>query len=190
MRANKPVGLLERVDADGDNGLIHVVVDTPAKSSAKFKYDRDLGCFRLSRLLPAGLMFPYNFGSIPDTSADDGDALDVMLLVDTPLFVGCLVNARIVGVLEACQGNDRSIRNDRLLGVPVTEVNDPPIHDLVDIADRILADIERFFVTYNEASGRRFTPIGRAGANAAMRAVRAGQRRYSETSRRAHKGVT
>ena len=74
--------LLQRIDPDAGDGLIRVIGDTPAGSSAKFKYDSALGCFRLSRLLPVGMVLPFNFGSIPKTHADDGDALDVMLLMN------------------------------------------------------------------------------------------------------------
>src|SRR4030095_62474 len=83
--------------------LVNVIIDTPRGSGSKLKLDRKHGCFRLSHILPAGHVFPFDFGSIPGTRADDGDALDVLVLVDAPTFPGCLVAARLIGVLTAKQ---------------------------------------------------------------------------------------
>jgi hypothetical protein len=77
---------------------VHVVIDTPAGSPNKYKFDEKLGIFRLSRVLPAGLVFPYDFGSVPGTRAADGDPLDVLVLGLPPTFPGCLITARLIGV--------------------------------------------------------------------------------------------
>src|SRR5438067_1699882 len=97
-----------------DTGLVNVVIDTPRGSRNKFKIDEKLNCFKLGRILPLGFSFPYDFGSIPGTRAEDGDALDVLLLIDEPTFAGCLVTSRLIGVIAAKQTEDRrTIRNDR-----------------------------------------------------------------------------
>jgi inorganic pyrophosphatase len=109
---------------DPDSGLVRVIVDTPAGSRNKYKFDPELGIFKISRILPAGMAFPFDFGSIPGTRAEDGDALDVMVLTDAPLFVGCLVHVRLIGVIRATQTERRtSIRNDRLVASIETPVN-------------------------------------------------------------------
>jgi inorganic pyrophosphatase len=148
---------------------VHVIVDTPAGSANKYKFDDELGVFRISRVLPAGLVFPYEFGSIPGTRADDGDPLDVVVLGLPPTFPGCLVTARLIGVLHARQvERGKSIRNDRLIGVGETPVNSSPIRGLRDLESRQLADIEHFFESYNEAQGRDFKITGRGERRAAQ----------------------
>lgn len=82
------------IPARSDDGLVHVIIDTPQGSRNKYKYDEDLHCFKLSRVLPLGMCFPHDFGSIPSTAAADGDPLDVIVLVDTPGIAGCFYSAQ------------------------------------------------------------------------------------------------
>jgi inorganic pyrophosphatase len=125
--------------------LVNVIIDTPRGSRNKFKFDEKLGCFKLSRILPAGHVFPHDFGSIPGTRGEDGDALDVLVLMDEPAFPGCLITARLIGVIVACQTEQgRTISNDRLIGVPQTLVNKPIIRELSDLGTAQLDLIEHF----------------------------------------------
>jgi inorganic pyrophosphatase len=103
---------------DKDKRLLQVIIETPAGSRNKFAFDPDQGIFALKKVLPAGMVFPYDFGFLPQTKAPDGDPIDVLLLMDEPAFPGCAVKARLVGVIEGEQldGKDR-IRNDRLVAV-------------------------------------------------------------------------
>ena len=173
--------LLERLDSTAGDGLANVVIDTPAGSPAKFKYDEKCGCYRLSRLLPQGMAFPYNFGSVPRTAAEDGDPLDVLVLAQAPLFVGCLVNVKLIGIVRAGQTESgTTIRNDRLLGTPVTPVNRALYEHIDAVAPIVLADIEHFFVSYNAAHGRKFEPLGRGGPDDALQALRDAEQRYAK----------
>src|SRR5580698_5222571 len=81
--------------------LLQVIIETPAGSRNKFAYDPDQAIFALKKVLPAGMVFPYDFGFLPQTIAPDGDPLDVLLLMDEPAFPGCAVLARLIGVIEA-----------------------------------------------------------------------------------------
>ena len=111
---------------DSDSGCINVVVDTPKHSRTKFKYDEQYGQWRLSKVLPQGAYFPFDFGFVPSTEADDGDPIDVLLIADEPTFVGCIVPCRLIGVLEAEQTEKgKTIRNDRLVAVVETPHNPP-----------------------------------------------------------------
>jgi inorganic pyrophosphatase len=149
---------------DAKSGLVNVIVDTPRGSRNKFKFDEKLGCFRLSRILPVGHSFPYDFGSIPGTRAADGDALDVLVLMDEPTFAGCLLNVKLIGVIAAKQTEKgKTIRNDRMLAVPQTSVNAPRIRRLAELGAAQLDEIEHFFISYNEVEGRRFKPFARLG---------------------------
>jgi inorganic pyrophosphatase len=149
---------------------VHVVIDTPKGSRNKYKFDPALGCFRLSRILPVGAAFPWNFGFIPGTRAADGDALDVLIVMDEPMPVGMLVTVRLIGVFTATQTQaGKTIRNDRLVGTPSTEVNPPSLRSLEELGSGVLREVEHFFESYNRAQGRKFTPRGRLGPRAAAR---------------------
>ena len=166
-----PYAALEPIDTA--TGCVRVVIDTPRGSRAKYKYDEGLGLMLVSKLLPRGAVFPYNFGFIPGTRGEDGDALDVLVMLDEPLALGCVATVRLIGVLKALQSEDgRTVRNDRLLGVVETAFNPAEIGDIAALHDRHLSEIEHFFVAYNEAHGRRFTPDGREGHAAAVTLVR------------------
>jgi inorganic pyrophosphatase len=164
---------------DDESGLVNVVIDTPRGSRNKYKVDEQLGLFKLSRILPEGHYFPFDFGSIPGTRGEDGDALDVMVLLDEPAFPGCLVQVRLIGVLTARQTEKgKTIRNDRLLAVPVTEVNKPAVRKIEDVDPARLEQLEHFFVSYNLAQGRKFRPGRPQGPKAAGRLLRAAIARF------------
>jgi len=145
---------------------VHAIVDTPKGSRHKYKFDEALGVFRLERVLGAGLVFPFNFGYIPSTLAEDGDPVDILLLMDEPAFVGCLVVARLIGVIEARQvevGATRAERNDRLVGVATQSPTHARLTALSQVAPVLLEEIEHFFVAYTTLEGKRFTPQRRGG---------------------------
>ena len=83
-----------------DEGIT-VVIETPKGSRNKYKFDENRKAFSLGKVLPAGAEFPYDFGYIPDTLAPDGDPIDVLIVMDESVFPGCLVDTRLVGVIEA-----------------------------------------------------------------------------------------
>src|SRR5689334_5416989 len=85
------------------DGLVVVVVETPQGSGNKLKFDPALGVYRLDRTLPPGMTFPCDFGFVPQTVAEDGDPLDAVVLLDTPVHPGCVVLARLIGILEVEQ---------------------------------------------------------------------------------------
>jgi inorganic pyrophosphatase len=176
--------VLARLPSRAKNGLVNVIVDTPKGSRNKFKFAQDARCFTLSRILPRGASFPYDFGSIPNTMCEDGDALDVVLLYDEPSFVGCLVVAKLIGGIAGQQTeHGATIDNDRLLAVPVTSVNPARFEHIAEVSEDVLRELEHFFVSYNEAQGRIFTPTARLDpAQADARLVDA-ERRYHHVTR-------
>src|SRR5437762_5276865 len=105
---------------DAKKAVCRAIIETPKGSRNKFDYDPDSNLFMLGGLLPEGMMFPFDFGFVPSTLAQDGDPVDIMVLMDTPAHVGCLIEVRIIGVIEAKQIEDGTTeRNDRLLGVAI-----------------------------------------------------------------------
>lgn len=177
--AAREVPLFHLPPRDPDSGLVNVVVDTPRGSPIKFKYDIENRCYKASYLLAPGMVFPFDFGSIPGTLAEDGDPLDVLILMEKPSFVGCLVPVRLLGVLEAEQTQEgRTFRNDRLIGAAEISREHRERSTLDDVPKRLLEEVERFFVFYNEDRGRVFNVVSRAGPVRALRLLDAGHRRF------------
>jgi inorganic pyrophosphatase len=168
--ASSPLELPTRKD-----GLVVVVVETPRGSGNKLKFDEELGTYRLDRVLPAGLTFPFDFGFIPRTVAEDGDPLDAIVLVDAPTFPGCVVLARVIGIVEVEQqdgGAGPWKRNDRLLAVAGGPKGHSSMRSIRDVESFRLDAIGAFFATYHRLDGDGVREIGRAGARAADAAIR------------------
>ena len=166
---------------DPESGDLNVVVDTPKASRNKYVYDEALGLFRLSGVLPAGAVFPYDFGFVPQTLGGDGDPMDVLILLDEPAFVGCLVSARLIGVIEAEQTEDgKTTRNDRLIAVSTRSHNHHDLRELDHLNANLVAEIEHFFVSYNMIKDRQFKPLGRHGAGRARGVVEEGAARHKK----------
>ncbi|WP_434415970.1 inorganic diphosphatase [Nannocystis pusilla] len=159
-------------------GDVHAVIESPAGSRSKFKWDPALETFTLHKVLPAGMAFPLEFGFIPGTKGGDGDPLDALVLTDEPTFAGCLVRARLLGVMTAEQSvaGEEPVRNDRFLAVSAASRTYEQLRRVQDISPRALADLEQFFVHYNELEGRRFRVLGMLGPEAARSLVEAGQK--------------
>ena len=155
---------------ESGTGRVHVVIDTPTGSRNKYKYDERFEAMRLSRVLPRGAVFPYDYGSIPGTMAEDGDALDVLVLQLPPSFPGCLVTVRLIGVLHAEQREGgKRIRNDRLIGVADTPVNPARLEELSALDEEELRAIEHFLKSYNAFQGREFEIKSRGDSRDATR---------------------
>jgi inorganic pyrophosphatase len=158
---------------DPESGDLNVVVETPRGSRNKFTYDPEHQLFALSGVLPAGASFPFDFGFVPSTRGEDGDPLDVLLLMDEPAFCGCLVRARLIGVIgaEQTERNGKRERNDRLIAVASKCRNHEHLRTVDDLNENLRKEIEHFFVSYNEARGKRFKPLGQHGPKTARTLV-------------------
>ncbi len=165
--------VLTELPAWGKDGMLNVVVETPKGSQNKFDYDEELELFRYGKSLPAGSQFPFDFGFVPSTRGDDGDPLDVLVLMDAPAFPGCLVAARLLGVLEAEQTerDGETTKNDRLVAVAEKSRQYRDVQALDHLAPTLLDEIEHFFVSYNEQDGKTFRPLGRSGEGRARQIV-------------------
>src|SRR6202166_1805282 len=110
------------------------IIETPRAFRNKFDYDPDSNLFKLGGVLPEGMMFPFDFGFIPSTLGDDGDPLDILVLMDAPAHVGCLIEVRIIGVITAKQVQDgKAETNDRLLGVAVHSYDHEDLASINDV---------------------------------------------------------
>jgi len=163
-------------------GELHVFIDTPKGSRNKYKYDSEYHLFKLGGVLPAGAVFPFDFGYVPSTEGGDGDPLDVLVLMDEPAFVGCLVPARLLGVIEAEQTEDgKTTRNDRLIAVAANARDHGDLQALDQLNDNLLQEIDHFFGSYNTIKGKKFTPRGRFGPDRARQVVDEGAKQFRKS---------
>ncbi len=172
------------------SGELNVIIETPKGSRNKFDYDEEFGLFKLGGVLPAGAVFPFDFGFVPSTTGGDGDPLDVLVLMDEAAFTGCLVEARLLGVIEANQTerDGETTRNDRLVAVAAAARNHRDVHSLEQLSENLLNEIEHFFVSYNEVKGKKFEPLGRFGPERAGQLIDEGVRRFRAGQRKAAAG--
>ena len=152
---------------------VPVVIETPKGSRNKFKYDPTSHMFKLSKVLPQGMMFPYDFGFIPATKGPDGDPIDVLVLMDEPTFPGCVLECRLIGILEAEQkSKHRRIRNDRLIGVAKQSLVYADIAHLADLNRAVVKQIEAFFVNYQEVRNVAVSILAHGGPERALQVLR------------------
>jgi inorganic pyrophosphatase len=152
---------------------LRVVVETPKNCRNKFAYDPELGMYTLRTVLAEGMKFPYDFGFVPQTKDEDGDPTDVLLLMDEPAFTGCIVEARIIGVIQAEQTEDgKTVRNDRVLAVATESHSHADIKSPKDLNSKMMKELEDFFVAYNKAKGKKFKLLGVKDADTAMKLIK------------------
>jgi inorganic pyrophosphatase len=131
----------------------------------------------LGGLLPEGMMFPFDFGFIPSTLGEDGDPLDILVLMDAPAHVGCLMDVRIIGIITAEQTEDGNKEtNDRLLGVAIHSYDHEDLNKIDDVSQTLLSQLEEFFVSYNKQRGKKFKVTGTGGPGRAIRFLQDGIR--------------
>jgi inorganic pyrophosphatase len=157
----------ESKDAD-----LTVIIETPKGSRNKYAYDPDERIFALRKVLPAGMAFPYDFGFVPSTLADDGDPLDVLVLMDEPAFAGCKLTCRLVGVIEGEQGDKKKPeRNDRIVAVESGNHSYARVKRIDDLGKSFEREIEEFFVNSHRLIGKQYRILALKGPAAASRCV-------------------
>jgi inorganic pyrophosphatase len=162
---------------DDDKQLLRVVVETPKGSRNKFAYNPDDHVFELKKVLPTGMAFPYDFGFVPSTEADDGDPVDVLVLMDEPAFPGCVLKCRPIGVIEGEQGDKKGReRNDRIVAVQEEAHSWADIKNIDDLGEQFCDELEEFFVNYHKLSGKEYRVLGHKGPNQARKLVKSAMR--------------
>lgn len=147
-----------------------VVIETPKGRRNKFDYDPRLEAFTLGGLLAEGLSFPFDFGFVPSTVAEDGDPIDVMVLMDEPAHVGCVLMVRLIGIIEAQQTEQgKTTKNDRLIGVAVHSYSHENVQSIGDVNKSILDQVQEFFISYNKSRGKKFKVTGVHGPSKALK---------------------
>src|ERR1700733_9935259 len=159
---------------DGD-GKIQVVIETPKGSRNKYAFDPEQRIFALKKVLPAGMTFPYDFGFVPSTKAEDGDPTDVLVLMDEPAFPGCLLKCRIIGVIEGQQGNKQECeRNDRIIALEEANHSYAHIRHVKELGKQFVRELEDFFVNYHQQDGQKYRVLDVKGPSEAQRRIQDG----------------
>ncbi|HVW21605.1 MAG TPA: inorganic diphosphatase [Opitutaceae bacterium] len=163
---------LDHISPFRSKKVLRVVIETPKGSRNKYDYDPQTRAIVLAKTLPEGMVFPFNFGFIPQTEGEDGDPLDVLVLMDEPVAPGVVVPCRIVGLMRAVQTEGKKKRrNDRYLAVAETSLEFSAVEDARQLPAHLAEQIEQFFVTYNRLFGRRFSAEKVAGPAKALHAI-------------------
>jgi inorganic pyrophosphatase len=147
---------------------VTAVIEIPTNERNKYELDKELGVFRLDRVLYSAVHYPGDYGFLPRTLGDDGDPLDVLVLMTIPVFTGCLVEARPIGLFHLL---DRGVADEKVLAVPIGDPYSEGLIDLGDIPRHYLKEIEHFFQVYKDLEGTRIETRGFEGAGAARVAV-------------------
>lgn len=183
-RTSRHAVLSETATFDKKSGDLRVVIETPKGSRNKYDYDPECDCLELATVLPEGMSFPFDFGFVPSTLGEDGDPLDVLVLMDDPVVPGCIIRARLIGAIEARQkekGGDWQ-RNDRLIAVATHARTHAEARSLGDLRSNLVDEIRAFFVQYNQLRNRKFKPVGDKGPRAAAQLVKAGRSLFKKHS--------
>jgi inorganic pyrophosphatase len=166
---------------DAGTKLWRVVIETPKGSHHKYDLNPALNCFELSKVLPEGFSFPFDFGFLPATLAEDGDPVDVIVLGPAPTFSGCIIPARLLGVIEAKQAErgEEPVRNDRLVAVAAASREYRAVDSAKQLGKELIQELEQFFIAYNRQYDRRFEVLGVRGPRTAAALARRGMKRYA-----------
>ena len=156
---------------------IQVIIETPKGSRNKYAFDAEQKVFELTKVLPAGMAFPYDFGFIPSTLAEDGDPTDVLVLMDEPAFPGCLLKCRVVGIIEGQQGKKKEkTRNDRVIAVENDNHSYAHVRHVQDLGKKFVKELEEFFVNYHRHLGKKYRVLDVKGPSEAWRRIEDGLR--------------
>jgi inorganic pyrophosphatase len=145
------------VASDSHEGNVLAFIEIPRGSRNKYEFDEEHGTFRLDRVLYSSVHYPTDYGFIPDTLADDGDHLDILVLVQEPTFPGCLIEARPLGGLDMA---DEKGGDFKVLAVPVDDPRFSHVNSLESLGDHWLKEIETFFATYKLLEPKQTEVLG------------------------------
>lgn len=157
--------------------VINAVIEIPKGSSNKYEYDKELNVFRLDRTLYSPVHYPGAYGFVPRTLSEDGDPLDVVVIVEHDTFPGCLIEVRPVGVLVM---RDDAGLDHKILAVPVNDPRMREVHGLQHLARHYLAEVDYFFNIYKELEGKKSDTYGWEDRLVAHQVIMESVQRYND----------
>jgi inorganic pyrophosphatase len=156
---------------------VYCIVEIPKGSRNKYEYSKSAGIIKLDRVLWSSMHYPSDYGLIPQTYADDGDPLDILVMVNEPTFAGCVIEARPIGIFHMI---DRGDPDEKILAVPSTDPLFTDYKDLSDVPKHFLTEVAHFFQTYKQLQGIQVTPKGWENAEKAREVIVQAIERYKE----------
>lgn len=152
---------------------VYCTIETPKGSNAKYDYDPELGGYLLTKYLPLGFSFPFDFGFIPGTLGEDGDPLDVIVISEQGSFSGCMMECRVIGAIKAVQTelDGQRMENDRYLVIPETSTVFKNIVEAKQLPDSVLDELKNFFISYNQQAGKSFNPFRLMNSNQGLKTI-------------------
>lgn len=158
---------------------VRVIIETPKGSKQKFDYEPEKNIYVLNKVMPAGMVFPFDFGFIPGTLGQDGDPLDVLVISTLGTFTGCALDCRIIGAIKADQWerDGNKTENDRIIAVPTVDQNMAKIATIHDLEHELITQIGQFFINYNELAGKSFKIKRLTGPAATWKLIREGEKK-------------
>jgi inorganic pyrophosphatase len=157
--------------------LVNAVIEIPLEGISKYEYDKELHVFRLDRNLFSPVHYPGDYGFIPSTLGDDGDPLDVLVLVDTPSFPGCVQEVRPIGVLEMI---DQGQGDEKILAVGEGNPRYNDVWNVSEVYPHMLKEITHFFSIYKDLEGKSVQVNGWKDATAAREIIMRAQKAYED----------
>lgn len=148
--------------------LLYAIVEIPKGSRNKYEYHKQTGVIKLDRVLYSSLHYPGDYGLIPRTYYEDGDPLDVLVMINEPTFPGCIIEVRPIGIFRMM---DRDLPDDKILAVPDADPIFREYRDIGDIPQHFLSEVAHFFEVYKDLEGARVEPKGWEGAEAAQKQI-------------------
>ena len=148
--------------------VVNAIIEIPTRERNKYELDKEFGVFRLDRVLASAVHYPGDYGFLPRTLGDDGDPLDVLVITTIPVFTGCLVECRPIGLFHLI---DRGKADEKVLAVPVSDPYSDGVNGLDDIPQHMLKEIEHFFQVYKDLEGVATRTRGFEGAKEAGEAI-------------------
>ncbi|MCU1283693.1 MAG: Inorganic pyrophosphatase [Acidobacteriales bacterium] len=164
--------------------VVNAVIEIPAGGVNKYEYDKKLDIFRLDRTLHSPVHYPGDYGFIPRTLSQDGDPLDVLVLVDASTFTGCLMEVRPIGLLEMV---DAGVKDEKILGVTSSDPRYKDVNNYDEIYSHMLLEISHFFGTYKDLEGKRAIMKGWHDFRTAHAVIMESHERYNDAAAKAQK---
>ncbi len=164
----------------GKKEEMNVIIEIPKGSLNKYEIDKETGLIALDRVAHTAQPFPTDYGFVPQTLWDDGDALDVLVLTTAPLAPGILVRARPVAIMNMVDSGDSDAK---IIAVPVSDPRWKDVQDITDLNKHTLKEIEHFYLTYKQLQNKVVTISGFEGKIAAEKAFEKARKMYSEAKK-------
>ncbi len=149
--------------------IVSAIIENPKNNRAKYELDKESGMLLLDRVLFSSMRYPMNYGFIPQTYCDDKDPLDILILSEIDLEPMCLLNAKVIGVMQMTDGGEK---DDKIIAVAADDVTVNHINELEELPPHLLKEVENFFEDYKKLEEKHVTVDGFEGKAKAIEIVK------------------